>query len=134
MRPPVSGRGARELAAAAGLLHDDIALVLFEDVALARVAVRDREGGAVRADPLVLLRGERDGLAAVHVVALADVLHVLDRRIEPALSSADPLVRLAEGRLVRGLLRLVDPHASPVPGGRPDTHRDRLAAWLRRPG
>ena len=56
--PPLVA-GACDVAAVPLLAHDEVGLVVFDDIPLAAMSRGDGEGGAVFANVLVLLRGEQ---------------------------------------------------------------------------
>jgi len=74
--------------------------VLLDDVAVARMAAEDAERGAVLSNALVLRRRERYELAAVDVVALAEVRNALERG---ATSSSVARIRSLASRKVASL-------------------------------
>jgi hypothetical protein len=128
-RVPLGGDGAAD----ARLADDRVTVRLLDDLVARAVAGDDDEKRPVRAHPLVLLGAEADRHTARRVVALAEERDALDRWVELPLRLPNPLVRLAERCLVgRALFVALGGHGVRVPAPTPDTHRDRLAEWLRR--
>src|SRR5436853_4388119 len=109
---------ACDLTAGSGLAHDEVIVVLLDDVAVARMAGKDGERRAVLANALVLRSRQPHEPAALDVVALAEVRNALERGVELLLGGTDPFVGVTERRLISGALLLFprshDPFLSPV--------------------
>src|SRR5206468_525012 len=98
---------AGHLTALAVLTYDGIVVVPLDYLAVGRVAGDDKEGRAVVPDALVLVGREANRLVTPNVVALAEVRHPVDRRLELPFRGADLLVRVTKGRLVFGAFHLL---------------------------